>query len=167
MKKTCSSRKKNPGILYRLDRYLYKNSYFYKWGKIVWRSPAGKIVLAVACLIAVGYSGFRIVETHQIKRFVRQWQEYQNRGDWEKFSGCLDLSESNPYHVLFPDWRSEFFSVPRRLEISRMQVFRISRHRFRIEASIRIVAQNEGERKFSGVIYVQKTPTYTIFRVET
>jgi len=150
----------------KLNRYLYRNSYLYKWGKLLWRSPVGRVVILSGVVAVSGYFGWRWLEREQVKGFVRHWQQAENRGDYAGFLARLDLSPSNPDRHLFPDWRAEFFDADVQLQVDEMTVFREDTGFYRVAAAVRFLRRGETINRFLGTIFIRRRPDWKIVRVE-
>lgn len=150
----------------RLDRWLTRNTYLYKWGKILWKSKWGRRGLALLLLVLLSFWGVRRLESDSVKRFVRQWQEYENRGDFKSFASCLDLSAENPDRALFPDWEGEFFNTRLQLMLQKLTVKRMPQGVFQVKALVVMMNAGTEEDRFQGIIHVRRRRGWKIIRVE-
>lgn len=159
--------KKPPSRAARIDRYLYKNSYFYKWGKKIWKSRTGKVVVTLVLVAVAVHVGYRIYKFGQVKSFLIQWQGYQNHQNYSEFINCVDMSGDNPYADTFPDWKGQFFQGDRKLLLEEISVKKSGPGMFQARARVVFLNGENIENQFSGLIYVREDRDFKIIRVET
>ena len=159
-------KKKKGTRLSRVNRYLYKNSYFYKWGKQIWRSRIGRtLVLLVAGLLIMN-TGYGILKNHQVKRFLLNWQAYQNNQQYEEFIRCIDQTPENPDRISFPDWKGQFFDQPIRMNLKDISVERVKSGFYRAEMEVIFLMKEKTENRFQGIVFVRENGSFRIVRVE-
>lgn len=151
----------------RIDKYLYKNSYFYKWGKKVWKSRAGRAVVALALVAVAVHFGYRMVKAGQVRSFLLDWQSYQNNQQYTEFMKCVDMSPENPYSDTFPDWEGEFFQENRTLLLKDISVKRSGPGLYQARARVVFMNGKEIENQFRGLIFIREDREFKIIRVET
>lgn len=164
MKKRKQSRKTSRRE--RIDRWMTRNTYLYKWGKMLLRSRWGRRAFVLLLILLLVFLGARRLERDSVRRFVKHWQDCENRGDFSAFSACLDLSEKNPDRALFPDWKSEFFDTPVQINFRNLAVRRKPNGLFRVEALVVLVNAGTEESSFRGIIHVRRRRGWKIIRVE-
>lgn len=150
----------------KVHKYLYKNSYLYKWGTLILRSKVGRfIVILIIAGVALNF-GFRFYKNQQVKSFLVQWQAYQNNQQYSEFMNSLDLSVQNPYKNTFPEWRAQFFNTDLKLVLKDISVRKIDSDLY--EATVKVIFQRERniENQFEGLVYVREDKTFKIIRVE-
>ena len=150
----------------RVDRYLYKNSYFYKWGKLLMKKRVGRFMVMAIILVVLIYFGLRVYKQHQIKSFLVEWQHFQNTQQYTEFMGALDMSDSNPYKSTFPDWEVQFFNSGLTLQLRDISVRKVESGLYRASAHIIFQVKERIENQFDGFIFVKKNKDFKIIRVE-
>lgn len=159
-------KKKKSGRLSRVDKYLYRNSYLYKWGKRLLKKRVVRFLvlgLIVLLLLNAGYEAFKV---HQVKQFLRHWQQHQNNHRYHEFIRCIDMSADNPDRISFPDWKAQFFDSPVRLQLSELSVNRTESRLYRVEMTVSFQGKGEPMNRFRGIIYVREKNIFQITRVE-
>ena len=159
-------KKVKTGRFHRLDKYLYKNSYFYKWGKKALRHPVGRILILTAAVIFLLNVGHSYMKRYQVKQFLLEWQQYQNKQQYSEFMKAVDMSENNPYKISFPDWKAQFFNSGLTLELRELSVQKIESGLYRVRSLIVFRAQDSVENQFRGMIFVKRDNQFKIIRVE-
>jgi hypothetical protein len=150
----------------RVDRYLYENSYFYKWGKLLLKNRVGRFMVMTILLAVLIYFGLRVYKQHQIKSFLVEWQHFQNTQQYGEFMGALDMSKRNPYKSTFPDWEGQFFHSEVKLLLRDISVRKVESGLYRASAHIIFQVNNRIENQFDGFIFVKKNKDFKIIRVE-
>lgn len=159
-------KKQKTGRLQRLDRYIYKNSYFYKWGKKALKHPVGRVLILAVMVIFLLNVGHNYMRRYQVKQFLLKWQQYQNNQEYSEFIKAVDMSESNPYKISFPDWKAQFFNSGLTLELREISVRKIETGLYRARALIVFRARGSVENQFRGLIFVKSDTHFKIIRVE-
>ena len=159
-------KKRKSGRLAKLDKYLYKNSYLYKWGKRLLKNRIGRTLVLVAFALLILNTGYSSYKVHKVKQFLRNWQQYQNKHQYQEFIRCIDLSPDNPDRLSFPDWKGHFFDVPVRLHLSDMSVDRIESGLYKAEMTVSVQEGKGSENRFRGIIYIRDNDVFHIIRVE-
>jgi hypothetical protein len=150
----------------KVHRYLYKNSYLYKWGTRILRSKIGRILVILIVAGLALHLGFRFYKNQQVKSFLIQWQNYQNNQQFSEFMNCLDTSAQNPYKNTFPDWEEQFFDIDMKMILKDISVSKIGMDLYEAAA---VVIFQQGEQianQFAGLIYVSEEKKFKIIRVE-
>jgi len=150
----------------RIDKYLYKNSYFYKWGKLLLKKRVGRFMVMAVLLAVLVHFGLRVYKQHQIKSFLVEWQHFQNTQQYTEFMGALDVSDKNPYKSTFPDWEVQFFHREVKLLLRDISVRRVESGLYRASAHIIFKVKDRIENQFEGFIFVKKNKNFKIIRVE-
>lgn len=150
----------------RVDRYLYKKSYFYKWGKRLLKKRVGRFMVMAILFAVLIYFGLRVYKQHQIKSFLVEWQHFQNIQQYGEFIGALDMSDSNPYKSTFPDWEAQFFHREVKLLLRDISVRKVESGLYRASAHIIFQVKDRIENQFDGFIFVKKNKDFKIIRVE-
>ncbi len=158
--------KKKTGRFYKLDKYLYKNSYFYKWGKKILKNSVGRVLILVAVIIILLNVGHGFMRRYQVKQFLLEWQQYQNNQQYSEFIAAVDMSDSNPYKIGFPDWEAQFFNSGLTLELREISVRKIESGLYRTRSLIVFRANDSVENQFRGLIFVKGDNQFKIIRVE-
>ena len=151
----------------KIDRYLVRNSYFYKWGKLILRSRLGRVLVLLALLAVAAYFGTNAYGRWRVKSFLQEWQHLQNSGNYQQFVGCLDRSPQNPDRQLFPDWKTQFFDSGLRLELHDIHVAKVGPNLFEARALVLLRDRERIIHRFQGTISVRGRPEMKIIRVET
>jgi len=149
-----------------VHKYLYKNSYLYKWGTQIFRSKLGRtMVILIVAVLALNF-GYRFYKNQQVKSFLNLWQQYQNNQQYEEFIKSVDLSAKNSYKDTFPDWEGQFFNTDLKLLFRDISVSKIESGLY--EARVLVIFQRgkDVENQFEGLIYVKDDKTFKIVRVE-
>jgi hypothetical protein len=159
-------KKKKLNRLQKIDRYLYRNSYLYKWGKQLWRNRIGRVIILVVIGMLLVNTGYVYYKNHQVKRFLMNWQGYQNNHQYQEFVNCIDLTPENPDRLTFPDWQAQFFDSPLLLKFSDISVNRLESGYYRAEMVVRFQMNGRTENRFHGIVYVRENGSFRIMRVE-
>lgn len=159
-------KKAKTGRFHRLDKYLYKNSYFYKWGKKALKHPVGRVLILAAVVIFLLNVGLSYIRRYQVKEFLLEWQQYQNKQQYSEFVKAIDMSENNPYRISFPDWKAQFFNSGLTLELREISVRKIESGLYRARSLIVFRAKGSVENQFRGMIFVKRDNQFKIIRVE-
>jgi hypothetical protein len=159
-------KKAKTGRLQKLDKYLYKNSYFYKWGKKALKNPVGRILILAGMVVFILNVGHGFMRRHQVKQFLLEWQGHQNNQQYSEFMSAIDMSESNPYKIGFPDWKAQFFNSGMTLELREISVRKAESGLYRARALIVFRLENTIENRFRGLIFVKGDTGFKIVRVE-
>lgn len=149
-----------------MDKYLYRNSYLYKWGKRIFKNRIGRLLVLAAVTLLLLNTGFKAFKIHQVKQFLRDWQQYQNNQQYREFIRCIDMSPGNPDRLSFPDWNEQFFEIPVRLELSDLSVDRVESGLYRAEMTVNFQREKTPVNRFRGVIFVREKDGFRIIRVE-
>lgn len=150
----------------KIHKYLYKNSYLYKWGTLILRSKIGRILVILIAAGLVFHFGFRYYKVQQVKSFLMQWQQYQNTQQYEAFIKYLDFSPKNNYKNSFPDWKEQFFNTDLRLILKDISVSKVESDLYEARVQVIFKRGNSIENQFEGFIYVQEKNAFKIIRVE-
>lgn len=150
----------------RIDKYLYKNSYLYKWGKLLLKKRAGQIVIILMLVAALSYFGFGYYKNNQVKSFLEQWQTFQNNNQYPEFMKCVDISDSNPYKDTFPLWKEQFFTGDLKLVLKDISVKKTGAGIYQARALVVFMCREVIENQFTGLIFVKEDRAFKIIRVE-